>query len=63
MTSQAKADELFFSRTDLTEQGCAEALERALTGADDGELFLEYAVSESFSFDDGNTIQTVICLG
>jgi TldD protein len=53
MTNQAKADELFFNRTDLTPDGCARALERALGGGDDGELFLEYSVSESFSFDDG----------
>ncbi len=53
MTNQAIADELFFTRTDLTEAGAESALDRALSGADDGELFLEYAVSESFSFDDG----------
>ncbi len=53
MTNQSIADELFFSRTDLTEQGVQAALDRAGAGADDGELFLEYAVSESFSFDDG----------
>ncbi|MDX1484320.1 MAG: metalloprotease TldD [Alphaproteobacteria bacterium] len=53
MSNQAIADELFFSRTDLTEAGAEAALGRALGGADDGELFLEYAVSESFSFDDG----------
>ncbi|HSR55790.1 MAG TPA: metalloprotease TldD [Alphaproteobacteria bacterium] len=53
MTSLGKADELFFNRSDLTSEGCTGALERALKGADDGELFLEYSVSESFSFDDG----------
>jgi TldD protein len=28
-------------------------VEQALKGCDDGELYLQYAVSESFSFDDG----------
>ncbi len=53
MTLQAIADELFFTKTGLTEAGTEAAVERALAGADDGELFLEYSVSESFSFDDG----------
>ena len=53
MTNQSLADDLFFSRTDLTEGGVQAALEQAGAGADDGELFLEYSVSESFSFDDG----------
>jgi TldD protein len=53
MSNLSIADELFFSRTDLTEEGAQAALEQAGAGADDGELFLEYSVSESFSFDDG----------
>ena len=53
MSNQSIADDLFFTRTDLTEQGAQAALERACAGADDGELFLEYSLSESFSFDDG----------
>ncbi len=53
MTNQSIADDLFFTRTDLTEQGAQAALERAGAGADDCELFLEYSLSESFSFDDG----------
>ncbi|MEM6748182.1 MAG: metalloprotease TldD [Pseudomonadota bacterium] len=43
----------FFSETDLDEARARAILEGALGGADDGELFLEYAQSESFVFDDG----------
>ncbi len=53
MTDIAATDDLFFTRTGL-DRGRAERLvEDALHGADDGELFLEYAQSESFVFDDG----------
>ncbi len=34
MTNQSIADDLFFTRTDLTEQGAQAALERAGAGAD-----------------------------
>ncbi len=43
---------LFFSRTDLSERDARKALDTALGGADDGELFLEYTQSEAFVFDD-----------
>ena len=43
----------FFSDTDLDEARARAILEGSLGGADDGELFLEYAQSESFVFDDG----------
>ncbi|MEO1659125.1 MAG: metalloprotease TldD [Pseudomonadota bacterium] len=43
----------FFSETDLDEARARAILEGSLHGADDGELFLEYAQSESFVFDDG----------
>jgi TldD protein len=45
--------DLFFSRTGMDRGKVQETLDQALTGADDGELFLEYSQSESFSFDDG----------
>lgn len=48
--------ELFFNPTSATggldESQAAQLTEDALAGADDGELFLEYTLSESFSFDD-----------
>jgi TldD protein len=53
MSNLETADKLFFARTEMTETGVERALHRALDHADDGELFLEYALSESFSFDDG----------
>ncbi len=53
MSNLATTDDLFFNRAGLN-LGKVEALtEEALQGADDGELFLEYAQSETFSFDNG----------
>ncbi len=46
-------DELFFTRTGMDRQRIENAVKEALHGADDGELFLEYAQSESLLFDDG----------
>ena len=47
------ADELFFTRAGLDRGRVENLVGDALKGADDGELFLEYTQSESFSFDDG----------
>ena len=53
MTNLAATDALFFDRAGL-DRGRTEAIVRdALAGADDGELFLEYNLSESLVFDDG----------
>src|ERR1700761_4400266 len=46
-------NDLFFSRTGMDRAKVQATVEDALKGADDGELFLEYRQSESFSFDDG----------
>ena len=45
--------DLFFSRTGMDRGKVQATLDSALTGADDGELFLEYSQSESFAYDDG----------
>lgn len=47
----------FFSRTDLDRNRAQSVLDDALSGADDGELYLEYAQSEAFVFDD-NRLKT-----
>ncbi|MEO1241165.1 MAG: metalloprotease TldD [Pseudomonadota bacterium] len=47
----------FFSRTDLDRNRAQNVLDDALNGADDGELYLEYAQSEAFVFDD-NRLKT-----
>jgi TldD protein len=44
--------DLFFSRTGMDRTRVQSQLDSALSGADDGELFLEYSQSESFAFDD-----------
>jgi TldD protein len=47
------AADLFFSRTGMDRARVQAKVDEALKGADDGELFLEFRQSESFSFDDG----------
>src|SRR5476649_2008033 len=44
--------DLFFTRTGMDRGRVLATVAQALKGADDGELFLEYSQSESFSFDD-----------
>ena len=51
--TEPTADELFFTRAGLDEKRVGSIVGEALHGADDGELYLEYTQSESFSFDDG----------
>ncbi len=53
MTDPHLLDDLFFTRSDLDQAGCEKQVKTALSGMDDGELFLEYNQSESLSFDDG----------
>ena len=43
----------FFDTTELDASRSQKIVDDALNGCDDGELFLEYAQSESFVFDDG----------
>src|ERR1700710_1985771 len=44
--------DLFFTRTGMDRGRVQQTVDDALAGSDDGELFLEYCQSESFSFDD-----------
>src|SRR5258707_10877039 len=44
--------DLFFSRTGMDRDRVQQTVDQALKGSDDGELYLEYSQSESFSFDD-----------
>ncbi|GAB4136265.1 MAG: metalloprotease TldD [Sphingomonadales bacterium] len=53
MTDPAPPIDLFFTRTGLDPDRAAGQVADALAGMDDGELFLEYAQSESFQWDDG----------
>ncbi len=48
---------LFFSRTDLDQSRTQGILDNAFQGSEDGELYLEYAQSEAFVFDD-NRLKT-----
>ncbi len=47
------ADDLFFSQAGLDRARVETLVDRALDGAEDGELFLEYRQSEALAFDDG----------
>jgi len=49
----AQSNDLFFARTGMDRDRVQSTVDEALKGSDDGELFLEYRQSESFSFDDG----------
>ena len=53
MSRETVTDEIFFNRAGLDRPRTEGIVADALQGADDGELFLEYRQSESFSFDDG----------
>jgi TldD protein len=46
-------DTLFFDKTGMDKSAVTRLVSNALQGCDDGELYLEYCQSESFSFDDG----------
>jgi len=46
------ASNLFFERTGMNRTTVQAQVDEALKGADDGELYLEFCQSESFSFDD-----------
>src|SRR5881275_2601789 len=49
----AMEGDLFFDKAGLDRTNVQGIVDQALAGADDGELFLEFCRSESFSFDDG----------
>ncbi|WP_207458583.1 metalloprotease TldD [Azospirillum sp. SYSU D00513] len=53
MSALAITDDLFFNRAGLDRSRVESVVADALRGADDGELFLEYAQSESLGWDDG----------
>ena len=53
MTDLAVTDELFFERTGMEPRRIETIVAEALSGMDDGELFLEYSQSESLALDDG----------
>jgi len=46
-------NDLFFGQSGLDRSRVQSLVDESLHGTDDGELFLEYCLSETFSFDDG----------
>ncbi|MCF6195076.1 MAG: metalloprotease TldD [Emcibacter sp.] len=53
MTDMTNSDSHFFSESELDSLRTQRIVDESLHGMDDGELYLQYAQSESFSFDDG----------
>ncbi len=53
MSALSQTDNLFFTQTGMNRSAVERAVDDALFGADDGELFLEYRQSESLTWDDG----------
>jgi TldD protein len=53
MTDIAATDSLFYGRTGMEQDTVQRLVEQSLGGMDDGELFLQYSLSEALSFDDG----------
>ncbi|MEK9672380.1 MAG: metalloprotease TldD [Rhodospirillaceae bacterium] len=53
MTDLSQTTDLFFNRTGMDEGRVQRLVDNAMTGMDDGELFLEYRQSESLVLDDG----------
>ncbi len=53
MADLKTTDTLFFDKTGMDKSSVSRIVSNALQGCDDGELYLEYCQSESFTFDDG----------
>lgn len=53
MSDLSRTDDLFFNRAGMDQARVEKLTEDALSGADDGELYLEYSQSEAVVFDDG----------
>ncbi len=49
----ALTDKLFYEKNQLDQSRICRMVDDSLTGADDGEMYLEYVQSEFFSWDDG----------
>ena len=53
MALPPNTDDLFFAQTGMDQTKVQRIIDDTLANCDDGELFLEYAQSESLAFDDG----------
>ena len=53
MADLKETETLFFAKTGMDKGAVDKIVSNALSGCDDGELYLEYCQSESFLFDDG----------
>ena len=53
------SDKIFYDNTDLEQSKLQDLVRESLHGMDDGELFMEYRQTESFSLDDGHIKKTI----
>ena len=53
MNSMDNLDKIFFDNNDISQSYAEKAVSDALSGAEDGELYMQSSENESFSFDDG----------
>jgi TldD protein len=53
MSARTTAESIFFTDAGLDRGAAERVMNEALTGSDDGELFLEHRVTEALVFDDG----------
>jgi TldD protein len=53
MADLARTEELFFTKTGMDRARVDKIVAEALSGMDDGELYLEWSQSESLALDDG----------
>ena len=60
MADLKQTETLFFDKTGMDKKAVDRIVSNALTGCDDGELYLEYTQSESFPF---LSKSTMICFG
>jgi len=53
MSSIDNLDKIFFDNNDISKSYAEKVVSDALSGAEDGELYMQSSENESFSFDDG----------
>ena len=53
MDKNLNLDSLFFSKNDINKLDAEKIVAKAVSGAEDGELYMQASQNESFTFDDG----------
>ena len=53
MTNINNLDKIFFENNNISKLDAEKIVSEAVSGAEDGELYMQSSENESFSFDDG----------